>query len=275
MTPDEQNPDASVDAAVASLFSELPRAVQEFILSPKRAQIAIDLSQKYSLHVDQAGVFERSYMLMLLGALSPEDFARELTQSGITPDVAQKLIVEVNQLVFVPIQQAERSEPKPEPAPVTPVPAPTPVSAVPPTVPAPSVPVIDAVVPAPAVAVPAYIPPAAEPQPAPAPYTAPAWPQPAQQPAWQPTATVHVYLPHQPPVTVPAVPVAASIPAQPPTPTQSPVPTVSAPPLYTPPTPPPMRASVPPPNLPGVPLTEPTHSAVPLHHTSDPYREPL
>ncbi len=275
MTPEEQDPDASVDAAVASLFSELPRPVQEFIVSPARAQIATELSQKYALHVDQAGVFERSYILMLLGALSPQDFARDLTQSGISDAVAQKLLVEVNERVFVPIQQAERAQSStpvvsPGTKPITerpaPVPAEAPQAATPPQPePEPLAPPIPVPEPVPAAPLPTPPPPQQ-------------WdPQPLQQP-WQPTATVHVYLPPQPPVVVPPVPV-ASMPvssAVPTPPQQASYPEstyqVREPsiPSTTLPTPePPVRSAPPPPNLPGVPVVTPPH------HTNDPYREPL
>ncbi len=114
--------DLSVDEAVATLLSELPKPVQDFVTGPERARIALSLSQKYQLHVDQAGAFEVAYMHMLLGISSPEEFVDSLTKAGISSEAVRGLANDVNEQVFVPLRKAEQAPPAPVIA--TPPPAP-------------------------------------------------------------------------------------------------------------------------------------------------------
>lgn len=135
----------SVDEAIATLLSELPKPVQDFVTSPERARIALSLSQKYRLHADQAGEFERAYMYMLLGISSPEEFVDTLTKAGIAADTVRSLASDVNEQVFVPLRKAEQAPPavvaappappilpgSTEPVPLPPVHYPVPAAPVP------------------------------------------------------------------------------------------------------------------------------------------------
>lgn len=108
MSPDVKN-EPSLDEAFATLIVALPKPVQEFVMGPDRPRIAIELSKKYNLHVDQAGVLERSFMLMLLGVSSPEEFVDSLTKAGLPPESVRGLAQDVNEQVFVPLRKAEQS----------------------------------------------------------------------------------------------------------------------------------------------------------------------
>lgn len=98
----------SVGEAVEALVSELPKAVQDFITGPKKDAVALELAQKYGLHADQAGEFQHSYLLMLLGVLSPEEFASRLRKEGVPESSIQGLAADINQKVFIPIREQER-----------------------------------------------------------------------------------------------------------------------------------------------------------------------
>lgn len=98
----------SFDKAVASFVSELPNPIQEFLRSPERDQIAIRLSQKYGLHVDQAGIFQLAYLHMLIGVASPEEFSITLKDAGIPVETVSKLIYDVNEEVFKPLRAKEQ-----------------------------------------------------------------------------------------------------------------------------------------------------------------------
>lgn len=121
MNPDDtQTEDADVTDAVATLLRELPKPVQDFITGPERSRIALSLSQKYGLHVDQAGEFEIAFIHMLLGVSTPEEFAKTLAAAGIPPSVVASLAADVNEQVFMPLRKAEQgSRPAvPAPAPI-------------------------------------------------------------------------------------------------------------------------------------------------------------
>lgn len=149
MPEEEINTDElTLNQKVEILMGELPRPVQDFLRSPERDQVSLELSAKYNLHTDQAGVFSRAYIYMLLGVYTPEEFVQELRDAGIAEATVQGLTQDVNERVFKRLQNAERNSTASAPAPASPpqpqaMPAPQPAPApmpVPPT-PAPFAPV--------------------------------------------------------------------------------------------------------------------------------------
>ncbi len=110
MDPNQQR-NISIEEAVAGLVSEMPKAVQDFILGPKKDQISLELTQKYRLHADQAGEFQHSFLMMLLGVVSPEEFAASLQKEKVPQEVINGLITDINEKVFIPIQNQERTAP--------------------------------------------------------------------------------------------------------------------------------------------------------------------
>jgi hypothetical protein len=129
-TPEEE---LSMNEKIAILMEDLPVPVQNFLRGPERDAVSSELSTKYNLHADQAGVFERSFIYMLLGVYTPEEFVQELTDAGIPQDTVRGLTADVNERVFKPLQNAERAT-----VPPTPIAVPVPVYA--PPAPAPFVP---------------------------------------------------------------------------------------------------------------------------------------
>ena len=272
----------SIEDAVAVLMAELPRPVQEFILSEERNRISADLSQKYRLHADQAGVFDESYMFMLLGTLSPDAFMTRLVGAGIPTETVRALANDVNEQVFIPLrikeQQGEpagripvaatKPEPLPPPAldyqPAAPLlpgsDVPVPLAPAPPPVPV-------QLNPAPP-PIPAGVPQALEASPVPAPqqHAVQAMPG-AAHPGWHPAAAVHIYVPTQGPHMQSH---AAPSPAPAPVTDAS----IQSAPAYTEPqqvyVPPPTPAAAPAPYVPPVAATPITKS-----YPADPYREPI
>ena len=112
----------SLGNAVSVVVSELPSAIQEFLRSPERDEIALRLSQKYTLHADQAGVFQLAYLHMLIGVSSPEEFSSTLVSAGILPETVSRLIYDVNEEVFKPLREKERTGTIATPSPALPTP---------------------------------------------------------------------------------------------------------------------------------------------------------
>ncbi|MBU2103515.1 hypothetical protein KKD95_00685 [Patescibacteria group bacterium] len=255
---DTQIPEeASVGDAVASLMKELPEPVQDFIASDERTQIVRDLSQKHSLHTDQAGDFEQALLFMLLGISTPDQFVEALKKAGLTEDVVNGLVEDVNAQIFMRLREAEQ-----RPAPVQ-KPAPLPPPAIeytPPKTPASLLPGTSVPVPAPQPP-PVYEPAAIEPTPQPIHQTqVMQGPAPATHPAgWHPAAAVHVYIPTHPAAHQPVPEPIAPAPAPTPTPTPAPAPVQQ-------PVSEPVRETPPPPR---------TASPIEKTYSADPYREPV
>jgi hypothetical protein len=282
---DTQAEDPSVADAIATLMSELPKPVQDFITGPDRARIALALTQKYRLHADQAGEFETAYIHMLLGISSPEEFVDTLTRAGISSEDVRGLVTDVNEQVFMPLRRAEQgstSTPAPQPAPRAampaqilpgssePVPSPTPARTAeapvqtPPQAGAPYMYPVPQMPMQPMMYAPA-------PYGMPMPYPAPVylWPQPPVAP-W---GSVPVPQPQYPQAPMQYAPAPAPVPAVPVAPTYSPAPHAHTTPEhhvlafgYQPPAAP----------LPTAPHTAPSGTTTPPARTSsDPYREPF
>lgn len=244
---------SDIAGALATIIANLPAPVREFVNGPDRDRVSLELMQKYRLHADEAGEFERAYIRMLLGIDTPDEFILSLRQAGIPDQSISGLINDVNEMVFIPLRRKERemSEPQPEPKP----------SAAPPPPPA---------------AIPASPPAPLPPQTPSAPTYMPPIPGSQQQVYWVPvsiTAVPQPYMTTQPPVGYQAPqPVPAPEPVQPPPPVQAyEVPRVEERPAPPPP-PMPTWEPAPPPNLP---IGEAGHVPLTKDYAADPYREPV
>jgi len=106
---DSETTQMSIDEAVNVLMERLPLPVQNFLKGEQRNKVIYEISQKYRLHTDQAGDFERATLFMLLGIYSPEEFLTNLKTAGIPEQVAQGLTREVNEKIFIPLREEERA----------------------------------------------------------------------------------------------------------------------------------------------------------------------
>jgi hypothetical protein len=101
----------SFEEKIRALEEYLPEPILNFLHSPERDAVSLRLSQKYNLHADQAGSFERAYLYMLLGVNTPEDFVQDLKDGGIDQDTIRGLTTDINELVFKRLQQEELAVP--------------------------------------------------------------------------------------------------------------------------------------------------------------------
>jgi hypothetical protein len=105
--PVDQN-EETLENSVTEVIGTLPLPIQNFLQSPERDQISIKLTNKYSLHLDQASRFEKAYLFMLMGILTPEQFVSDLQAAGIDQVTVKALANDVNEEVFKPLRQKER-----------------------------------------------------------------------------------------------------------------------------------------------------------------------
>ena len=101
----------ALEDKISLLVDALPRPIQNFLRGPQRNQVALALTQKYGLHADHAGVFERAYLYMLLGIFTPEEFTNELLTAGISKEAVQGLTVDINEQVFKKLRAEEQETP--------------------------------------------------------------------------------------------------------------------------------------------------------------------
>lgn len=264
--------DENVTGALSVLMGGLPKPVQEFLLSDERSAVARDLSNKYGLHVDQAGEFEQAYLHMLLGIATPEDFVSSLKKAGVSQETINGLATDVNTRVFMRLREAERlGTPLADTSPAPNKPAPLPPPALdyqPAAVPTlPGSPVPAPMPPAPVATAPSTAPviAAVEPTPVPQPiapqqHFVHTMPNTQQQQGWHPAAAVHIFVPtHGAPMQASAPVPQAPVQEAPtynasysePAPVQAPV--VPTQTMYVNPEPPPVRKE----------------------YVADPYREPV
>lgn len=97
-------------------MEDLPLPIRKFLQSPERDAVSLRLTQKYGLHADDAGTFERAYIYMLLGVFTPDEFVQELRENGLEGNTIRGLADDVNEQVFKKLRQEEREE---GPVPVT------------------------------------------------------------------------------------------------------------------------------------------------------------
>jgi len=104
---------------ISIVMDDLPDPVQKFLKGPERDAVSLKLSQKYALHTDQAGAFERAYLYMLLGIDTPADFVQDLQTAGIPEETVRGLARDINEEVFKKLHDEELSSDDTKPAPGT------------------------------------------------------------------------------------------------------------------------------------------------------------
>ena len=113
----------TLEESVLTVVATLPKPIQDFLTGPERDAVTIKIATKYNLHTDQAGEFQRAFLFMLMGISSPEQFVSELQSAGIDSETVKSLANDVNEEVFKPLREKERSGNVEKPLVVTSVPA--------------------------------------------------------------------------------------------------------------------------------------------------------
>jgi len=97
------------DESVRTLMENVPAPVRAFLVSPERNRIILALTQKHRLRVDQGAVLERDLIFMLLGILTPAEFAASLQRSGVPQETLAPLVKDVNEQIFVRLRREEQA----------------------------------------------------------------------------------------------------------------------------------------------------------------------
>lgn len=100
----------AAEAEEREKYKHLPAELQEVILDARTEEILAALSDKYQLHVDQAGVLYDVTDQVLTGKIKARDFVAELVRtSSLSTELANKLAGDLNQQLFQPVQATLRA----------------------------------------------------------------------------------------------------------------------------------------------------------------------
>jgi hypothetical protein len=96
------------DEQILSALDTAPAAVREAASSVTTVKLVGSFIQKYGLHVDTVGKIAELNRALLLGFTSPAEFLGELVLAGVDANTARKIIGELNEKIFMPVQQQMR-----------------------------------------------------------------------------------------------------------------------------------------------------------------------
>ena len=89
----------------------LPPVIRTYLAEGKYTTVARNLTAKYGLRIDQAGVLERELMLLLMGIENPEEFTQALLEEAqLDQKTINSLSQDVNEQVFIPLRKEEENK---------------------------------------------------------------------------------------------------------------------------------------------------------------------
>ncbi len=109
MNPEE----LTLEQSISQAMQALPLPARRYFSEGKYTFVAKRLAGKYGLRADQSGIVERELMLLLLGTETADEFAASLkTEAMISDDVRARIMTDLNQEMFVPLQAEMQKEPQ-------------------------------------------------------------------------------------------------------------------------------------------------------------------
>ncbi|OGG44333.1 hypothetical protein A2841_04130 [Candidatus Kaiserbacteria bacterium RIFCSPHIGHO2_01_FULL_48_10] len=90
-------------------LAQIPKEVRDAINAVDLRPRLQKITEKYQLHIDQAGVLENETLFVMLGLEAPNDFPGNITRELKIPAAqAQLITTSVNEEIFMPIREALR-----------------------------------------------------------------------------------------------------------------------------------------------------------------------
>jgi len=107
MNEDQQTP--NLEESISQVMRTLPPIIRDYLSAGKYTTVARNLTTKYGLRIDQAGVLEREIMLLLMGIETPQEFAQALTEEArLDKKIVDSIALDVNEQVFIPLRTEEQ-----------------------------------------------------------------------------------------------------------------------------------------------------------------------
>lgn len=112
---------------------DLPPTLRKYLANRRYSLVAKGLMTKYGLHIDQGAILEREIMLLLMGIETPDEFVASLKEDAfLSNEIVGGITKDVNDQIFVPLQQQMRQEGSAPSAPARQTPPPPPAVTQPP-----------------------------------------------------------------------------------------------------------------------------------------------
>ncbi len=122
MNPDQPQP--TFEESVREVLASLPPIIRAYIVAGKYSVVVAALVHKYSLGPVQETVLKNGLVALLMGIDNPDEFATALkSEAQLSDDVVRSIMTDVNQEVFLPLQEEMK---RAENTPVAQAPIPTP-----------------------------------------------------------------------------------------------------------------------------------------------------
>lgn len=107
----QQGEEPTFDESVAAVMQTLPPVIRDYLVQGKYTAVAVSLTAKYKLRIDQAGVLEREIMLLLMGIEDPAEFTMALAEEAqLDKDTVDKISQEINERIFIPLRKEEEQK---------------------------------------------------------------------------------------------------------------------------------------------------------------------
>ncbi len=98
--------DREIDDLIKEQFKQLPKIVQQAIISADVEKELRKLAEAHKLHLDQWGTLEDQVQLTLLGIHHTDDLALNIQKEvGMSREDAESLATDISKIVFEPIRQ--------------------------------------------------------------------------------------------------------------------------------------------------------------------------
>ncbi|MDO8517810.1 MAG: hypothetical protein Q7S26_00765 [bacterium] len=97
----------NLEAQIEKRLAELPEDIRAAVLAADLNKHVQEIGTKYQLHIDQQGTLGDEILLAMLGFTELDKLQEHIqTQVGVSGDVANKIVQEVSEQIFLPIRES-------------------------------------------------------------------------------------------------------------------------------------------------------------------------
>lgn len=118
------------DEEVNRAYDAVPEVIQQALGGDELYDFGEKMQTVYHLHIDTVGMVGTLIRNLLIGLINPTEFVSSLQEIGIEKSTVQQLTADLNEKIFIPLQNKMREvgAATPSPSAVQAIPAPAPVA---------------------------------------------------------------------------------------------------------------------------------------------------
>jgi hypothetical protein len=119
---DQTKQEPTFEESVKQVMKTLPPPIRDYLARGGYSTVVKNLMFKYQLRIDQGGVLEREIMLLLMGIDNPDEFTQALIEEAkLDQKAVNGIVQDVNDQIFVPLQEEMRKGEVHSPEPARPI----------------------------------------------------------------------------------------------------------------------------------------------------------